>query len=154
MLVAAFESWIDSITERGFDEAFLSLLRANGYYDVHFTHGAYENGRDVIAKLTENGRTIQCAFQNKAGDVSGAGWDRIFSQLYQLVRMPPGHPAFDPALPRRCLLVTTGRLVGKAPACAASFRRDMASQGVEFDVMDRERLIEHLEGTAAHETLA
>jgi hypothetical protein len=50
MLDAAFVSWISTIGERGFDAFFLCLLRAHGFFDIHFTHGPYEFGKDIIAK--------------------------------------------------------------------------------------------------------
>jgi hypothetical protein len=155
MLTAAFGNWIDAISERGFDGAFLCLLRANGYHDVHFTHGSYEFGRDVVAKITDGGRVIQCAFQSKAGDISGNDWEGMFSQLFELVTMPSTHPSFDQSLPRRCFLVTTGQLKGKAAQSAENFRAEMkSSKAVDFEVLDRGRLIEQMKKTASHDALA
>jgi hypothetical protein len=75
MLAAAFENWIRTLRERDFDDTFLELLRAAGFYDLHFTHGQYEFGKDVIAKL-RGAPPVQYAFQSKAGDIGGSDWDR------------------------------------------------------------------------------
>src|SRR5277367_2174768 len=46
-VVAGF---LDTVTEREFDAPLIALLAARGFRDVHFLHGAFEFGKDVIAK--------------------------------------------------------------------------------------------------------
>lgn len=154
MLDAAFVNWTSSLTERGFDDAFLSLLRANGYHDVHFTHGAYEFGKDVIAKRAVTGGVEQHAFQSKAGDISGSVWDGIYSQMNELLGSTYTHPNFDPSLRQVRHLVTTGRLVGKAILSAKEFRGVAASRNVEFIVDDQDSLLELLRGLPPTATIA
>jgi hypothetical protein len=52
LLDNAVAAFLDSATERAFDEPLLALLRAQGYSDVHLVHGAREFGKDVIARKT------------------------------------------------------------------------------------------------------
>jgi hypothetical protein len=154
LLDAAFASWTSSLTERGFDDAFLSLLRANGYYDVHFTHGLYEFGKDVIAKRATGGTIEQHAFQSKSGDVSGSDWDAIYSQMNELLGMSLTHPNFDRAAKQVRHLVTTGRLKGKAILSANDFKSVATTRGVEFIVDDSDTLLEYLRGLPASATIA
>lgn len=154
MLDAAFGNWTNSLTERGFDDAFLSLLRANGYHDVHFTHGAYEFGKDVIAKRTVTGGVEQHAFQSKAGDISGSVWDGIYSQMNELLGCTYTHPNFDSSLRQVRHLVTTGRLTGKAILSAKEFKATAASRSVEFIVDDQDSLLELLRGLPPTATIA
>jgi hypothetical protein len=46
-VVAGF---LDTVTEREFDGPLIALLAARGFTDVHFLHGAFEFGKDFIAK--------------------------------------------------------------------------------------------------------
>ncbi|HET9684588.1 MAG TPA: hypothetical protein VFP15_10820 [Gemmatimonadaceae bacterium] len=148
MLAAAFANWISQLTERDFDAPFTELLRSLGFYDIHFTHGAYEFGKDFIAKRDEPEPT-QYAFQSKAGDIGGSEWASMFSQLYELANAGPAHPSFDHALPRKSVLVTTGRLTGKAILSAAAFKDEVQRTGRgAFDVWDVNVLAEQLDGSA------
>lgn len=145
MLSAAFGDWIRTLHEREFDETFLALLRASGFSDVHFTHGNYEYGKDVIAKRSDP--PTQYAFQCKAGDIGGPEWDSLFAQLFQLTSHKLVHPNFDPSLPCQFVLTTTGRLKGKAPLAAKDFGERLASQaGQGFQVWEETTLREMLEG--------
>lgn len=143
----AVDRWIGGLLERDFDRPFESLLRALGFYDIHFTHGSTEQGKDFIAKLrTSEGGEVQYAFQNKSGDVNVGAFDRMLGQLYKLTWDGPTHPSFVPGLPRMCILVCTGRLVGGALTASHQFGAEVErrSPGVTFDVWDRARLVELL----------
>jgi hypothetical protein len=50
MLASVVAGYLDSVEEREFDVPFMALLRAMGFSDVHFLHGAQEFGKDFIAK--------------------------------------------------------------------------------------------------------
>ncbi len=85
------------------------------FYDVHFTHGHVEFGKDFIAKKRENGEEIQYSFQSKAGDISYADWrNDIQGQIFESVISSLSHPNFDNTLPHQAVLVTTGDLKGNA----------------------------------------
>src|SRR4051794_25315142 len=114
MLAAAFANWVSRLPERGFDETFISLLRANDFFDIHFRHGQFEFGKDFVAKRDEGGQVVQYGFQSKAGDITGSEWDGIYSQLEELTSGQNVPIAFDKTRPRCSVLVTTGRLKGKA----------------------------------------
>src|SRR4051794_22285353 len=100
MLADAFANWISQLQERDLDAPFTELLRSLRFYDIHFTHGGYEFGKDFIAKRNEPQPT-QYGFQSKAGDIGGAAWAEMFSQLDELANAGPAHPSFDRSLPRK-----------------------------------------------------
>jgi hypothetical protein len=138
-------AYLDSLTEREFDAPFMALLRAVGFYDIHFLHGQFEFGKDFIAKLGGGEGPTQFAFQTKAGDIDGAAWREVRNQLEDIRMNALAHPSFDQTLPRRMLLVTTGRLTGAAPLNAQQYKEYVEkTAGIEFDVWDRERLVELL----------
>ncbi|NOK34547.1 hypothetical protein HMI49_15205 [Corallococcus exercitus] len=147
MLAAAFASWIEKISERAFDAPFLDLLRAQGFYDIHFTHGPYEFGKDFIAKRDEP-TPVQYAFQGKAGNIGGPAWMEIFPQLLELASDGPAHSNFDAKLPRRSVLVATGRLTGKATIGPAQLQAQLHKANLgDFEVWDLDVLKELLTGS-------
>jgi hypothetical protein len=151
LLDVAFASWSRRVSERGFDATFLSLLRAAGFYDIHFTHGAFEFGKDVIAKFprtpSDPDGPSQYAFQLKAGDIGSAEWTAIVGQLHELTSAYLTHPNFDKSLPRRFVLATTGELKGKAPLAARAFQEEVRDRGLgTFVTWEMPNLIELLSG--------
>ena len=147
MLDEVLGSYLDSLTEREFDGPFMALLRAHGFLDVHFLHGAYEFGKDFIAKRWEDGTVVQYAVQTKAGDLDIADYRTVRGQIDDLRTNATGHPSYDKAAPRRAVLVITGRLKGAAATTAQADQEDLRSRGeTDFEVWDRERLIELMRG--------
>jgi hypothetical protein len=144
MLDAVVANFIDSVGEREFDAAFLALLRARNFYDIHFTHGQYEFGKDFIAKLNDQGVERQYVFQSKAGDFNLGGWAAAAPQMELLRHNELAHPNFDPGLPRRAVFVMTGRLTGGAITAAQDFCRQSDASDVPLTTWDRERLIEFM----------
>jgi hypothetical protein len=72
-------------------------------------------------------------------------WRAVRPQLDEARLDDLAHPAFDLALPRAAVLVTTGRLVGGASAQSQSYREAELRRGrPDFEVWDRERLLEWL----------
>ena len=68
MLDAVVASFIDAVwRERQFDAAFMALLRAQVFTDIHFTHGKRPVGKDFIAKLRGHEVEWHVRFQSKAG---------------------------------------------------------------------------------------
>ncbi len=53
-------------------DTFAAMLRANGFYDVHLTHGTAEHGKDFIAKRVEDGAV-------RDPDESRRHWGRFLS---------------------------------------------------------------------------
>lgn len=148
MHAAVFAGWIRQLSERAFDGTFLELLRAQGFYDIHFSHGGFEFGKDFIAKRNEP-TPVQYAFQSKAGDIGGAEWQRIRGQLEELADREPAHPNFDTAVPLKAVLVVTGRLVGKATVAPTAFKNRLESSGRgTFEVWDEHTLAELLAGSS------
>jgi Restriction endonuclease len=146
--------YLDSVDEREFDAVFLTLLTASGYTDEHLIHGAFEFGKDFIARKGK----LQYAFQTKAGDINLAKWRPIRSQVEEMLWNDIAHPAFDADAERRAVLVTTGRLVGGASADAQQYQTTLAKrvrrrglwllrprQKPPFEVWDRESILALLE---------
>jgi hypothetical protein len=114
-LADAVAAYVERLTERDFDVPFIAMLHHMGFKQVHLTHGAYEFGKDFIARRTEDGVTTQWCFQSKAGNIAKKAWREEVSPQVQLMRTGTiVHPSFDPDLPRRIVVVTTGRLNGSA----------------------------------------
>jgi hypothetical protein len=148
MLDGAIGAFLGAVTEREFDEPLLALLRASGFDDVHYLHGAYEFGKDVIAKAERNGVRTQYVIQSKAGDLNLGNWMAITGQLDLLRNDRHAHPNFDELLPRQAVLVLTGRLTGGAALAAQDYAQRALEDGrVPFEVWDRERLTEMLIGS-------
>lgn len=143
---SVFEGWIAGLDERGFDWPLLALLRSHGFYDIHSTHGQYEFGKDFVAKRVEAELVVQYAFQSKSGDIGGGEWDSILAQLFEAVGGRLAHPNFDADAERRCVLVTTGWLKGKAIQSANDFKSRMAGEA-DFTIWDRDYLLDLARGT-------
>ena len=145
MLTDAIASYVNSLDEREFDAPFLALLRLQGFTDIHFLHGSFEFGKDFIAKGIEDGEQIQYLFQSKAGDINLSTWSDLRGQIDMLRTDSLAHPNFDKNLPRKAILVVTGRLVGGAPLAAQQYGEHLrALNELQFTTWDRESLIDRL----------
>jgi hypothetical protein len=114
-LADAVGAYVERLTEREFDAPFIALLHHLGYSDIHLTHGQYEYGKDFIARKSDGGQVYQWCFQTKAGDISSKQLRQEVQPQINLMRVGTFvHPAFDKDLPRRIVVVTTGRLIGSA----------------------------------------
>jgi hypothetical protein len=143
-------AYLDRVSEREFDAAFLALLRAAGYTHVHLIHGVFEFGKDFIARRDG----LQFGLQTKAGDINLAAWRGIRPQIEEILWNDIAHPDFDKEAPRRAVLVTTGRLVGGAAADAQQYgetlvKRMPSTTEPPFEVWDRESLLALMEMSPA-----
>lgn len=149
--------FLDTATEREFDGPLMALLAAKGFSDIHFLHGAFEFGKDFIAKgrksiYSDVGQGSpaewalhQFAIQSKAGDLNLSAWQAVRQQLDSARLTTLSHPSFDASLTRCGVLITTGRLRGAAGLEAQDYRRqEQASGRPDIEVWDRERLLEWL----------
>lgn len=135
------------MTERQLDLPLLLLLPAMGYFDVHFTHGGEEHGKDFIAKKRENDEVIQYAIQSKVDDINLAAWRDVQQQIIEAMTTGLSHPNFDRALPRQVVLVTTGDLVGGAKTSVQDFNGDFVQSIRQRPLMfwGKQNLIEMFE---------
>jgi hypothetical protein len=142
LLADVVADFLDSVTEREFDAPFLALLRAHGYSKIHLLHGQFEFGKDAIAQRGEP--PTQYGFQTKVGDINLPQWSSQVRGQVEITRTNDlAHPDYNTALPRKAVLVLTGRLVGGAPLEIQNYKQHIeAGGGFGFDVWDRERLIE------------
>lgn len=148
MLRNVLEDYLNSIVERDFDYPLMSLLQAMGFYDIHFTHGAIEFGKDFIAKKVEGGIKYQYAIQSKKGNISQGLWrNEIRGQVEEAIVSDLSHPQFSTILPRKVVLVTTGRLTGNARLAAQEFKTKLEadSQVQELVFWEKEQLIQFSE---------
>ena len=107
MLSDAVDAFLESVSERAFDEPLLAILRAQGFERVHLV-GQREFGKDAIGQRDQT----QWAWQSKAGDIGQGEWRALTGQLDELRLTNLGHGAFDTGIPRRIpepAPVTTGR---------------------------------------------
>ena len=148
MLRNVLEDYLKSINERDFDYPLSSLLQAMDFYDIHFTHGRNEFGKDFIAKRLENGVVYQYSIQSKKGDINQSDFrNDILGQLLEASILGIGHPQFDKSLPRQVVFVTTGRLVGNAPLAFQDMNSELKTvyQKNEVTFWGHERIIEFSE---------
>lgn len=149
MLRDVVGNFLDTLTEREFDGPLLALLAARGFTDVHFIHGQFEFGKDVVAKRvdTATGEMRQYVIQSKAGDIGQPEWRAVRPQLEECEYNTLGHPSFDASLPRVAVLVTTGRLKGGAPVDAAEYRKSVAARGLaDLEIWERPDLVDWICG--------
>ncbi|MBM9468405.1 PDDEXK family nuclease [Nakamurella leprariae] len=147
MLRDVVGTFLDTLTEREFDGPLLALLHVRGFTDIHFIHGAFEFGKDILAKKTDpaTGQTRQYVIQAKAGDIGQPEWRAVRPQLEECEYNTIGHPSFNPDLPRVAVLVTTGRLKGAAPADVTEYRRSVEARGLaDLVIWERPDLVEWL----------
>lgn len=119
MITQVLRNYLTGIErERHFDTPLGLLLPTLDFYDVHYTHGTIEFGKDFIAKRIDGGVEIQCSFQLKRGNISLSDWrNEIQHQMLQSVLTPLRHPNFDRGLTHQAYLVTTGEI--STPAAMA-----------------------------------
>ena len=143
MLEDALAAFLKHIRpERAFDEPLMALLRAEGFERVRLTHGNTEFGKDIIAQRDGE----QWAWQSKIGDVTQNFRD-MAGQLDELRISNIAHPDFDLSLPRRAVLVTTGRLKGNGIISMREYNERAAARGEpELEHWDRDILVGKLAG--------
>lgn len=148
MLRNVLADYVDSFrNEREMDAPILTLLKAMGFIDIHFTHGSGEFGKDYIAKRLDEGTLYQYAIQSKHGDIGQGLFRRdIQPQLLEAVMYDLSHPSFDVELPRKVVLVLSGRLTSNAALSLQSFNDDTVNRlnRCKVDLWDRETLIDLL----------
>jgi hypothetical protein len=113
MLRNVLVDYLNQINEREFDLPFLALLSAAGFFDIHFTHGQVEFGKDFIAKRIDDEVIVQYSFQSKAGNITLHEWrSNILGQMTESILTRLSHPSFSKEIPHQAILVCTGKLVG------------------------------------------
>lgn len=136
MLRNVLEDYLNSIKERDLDFPLSSLLQGMGFYDIHFTHGGVEFGKDFIAKRVDDGVEYQYAIQSKKGDINQALWrNEVRGQLEEAVVSDLSHPQFSTDLPRKAILVTTGRLSGNARLACQEFKTKLEGENRIHEVL-------------------
>ena len=143
MLDDAVAAFLDSVSERDFDEPLMALLRAEGYTNVRLVHGQVEAGKDVIAQRDGE----QWVLQSKAGDLNHTEFRRVREQLYDLRMSDISAPGFDKDLPRRAVLVQTGRMTGQAPMHAQEYERQCVERNeTPIEFWNKDTLLARLSG--------
>ena len=145
MLRVVTEQYLSSITnERHFDAPFMALLLAQGLFDVRFTHGRNELGRDFIAKRRDDGNiVIQYSFQLKSNNITVSNWRELSLQMFEALSTDLPHPEFDSNLPHRAVLVTTGNATLEATRSIRAFNEKLLKRGSDsVEVWSRSKLLE------------
>jgi hypothetical protein len=109
VLEKLLENWLDSASERSYQQAFVQMLSARGYTVVHSTrHSALEFGKDILA-VAPNG--VGCAYQLKGNPGGRLGLSQfrkeVQPQLVQLLSQAIVFPGF-PSGRHTSFLVTNG----------------------------------------------
>ncbi len=143
MLSHVVRDWLARVRkERDLDNALMAYLGATGFWDVHFTHGPGEIGKDFIGKKQVPAGPTQYALQSKAGNITTVDWRGIREQMWEAVRVGLPHPSFDPALPRQGVLVLTGDLVGGAQLQVDEFNEQLKRDSLlPIEVWHNEELV-------------
>lgn len=121
MLDGVVDLYLQGVSEREFDMPLMALLISRRFYDIHKLHGLFEFGKDFIAKREDEGVVHQYAIQSKAGDINLSSWRSVRSQIDEARYNGIAHPSYSRSLPRKAILVTTGRLVGGAAGDAQEY---------------------------------
>jgi hypothetical protein len=142
MLKHVVRDWLSRVRdERDIDAALIAYLGADGFRDVHFTHGSSEIGKDFIAKRGDRDGALQYVIQSKAGDIATAQWRSVREQMWEAVRVGLPHPSFFTALPRQGVLALTGELGGGAKTQVDVFNEELRREGrLGIEVWHREEL--------------
>src|SRR6266536_3502200 len=141
MLSGVVDHYLQGVSEREFDMPFMALLVSRRFYDIHKIHGAFEFGKDFIAKCEDGGVVHQYAIQSKTGDINLGAWRQVRHQIDEARYNGIAHPSYDRSLPRKAILVTTGRLVGGASGDAQEYKQFLESRGEpSFDLWDQDDL--------------
>jgi hypothetical protein len=143
LLDDAVAAFLNSVSERDFDEPLIALLRAEGYTNVRLVHGQVEAGKDVIAQRDGE----QWVLQSKAGNLNHTEFRRVREQLYDLRSSDISAPGFDKDLPRRAVLVQTGRMTGQAPMHAQEYERQCVERNeTPIEFWNKDTLLARLSG--------
>lgn len=143
MLDDAVAAFLEKVSEREFDEPLMALLRAEGYVNVRLVHGQVEAGKDVIAQRDGE----QWVLQSKAGDLTHTEFRKVREQLYDLRMSDISAPGFDRDLPRRAVLVQTGRMTGQAPMHAQEYERQCVERNeTPIEFWNKDTLLARLSG--------
>ena len=145
MLQDAVDAFLDGLAnERALDEPLMAALRARGFSKVNLTHGGAEFGKDIVAQKDR----LQYAFQSKLGDIGQGDWRQMTGQLDELRLSDYVGPEFDLELPRRPVLVISGRFKGNAALAAAEYNRRARQRGEPgLEIWRRDELISLLAGS-------
>jgi len=119
LLDDAVAAFLESVPERALDQPLIALLRCSGYHHIRLVHGSSEFGKDIIAQLDGE----QWAFQSKAGDIGQGEFRAMKGQLDELRTYALSHPDFRTDLPRRAVLIFTGRFKGNGALSAQEYNR-------------------------------
>jgi len=143
VLINVIEDYLSSLAEREFDTPFYCLLLSSGFFDIHFTHGVFEFGKDFIAKRDEAGVIVQYAFQTKAGNINNSEWRNIRGQIEEMRINNLAHPNYSSYGSRKFILVTTGELVGIASTSAQQYDQHLRKIGESgFEIWDKRNIVD------------
>jgi hypothetical protein len=143
LLDGVVDAYLRTLSELDFFDPFQAILGANGFYDIHRTHGTAEFGRDFIAKRLEDGVIWQYGIQTKVGNVGQGEYRRdVLGQIEEVRLLTGMNPNFDAGLPRKAVLATTGRLIGNAPSAAQNYKLQHDTDRFRFEVWTIDSLLE------------
>lgn len=106
MIERVIENWLINTNERNYQIPFCQVLISQGHEILSIsTHGRLEFGKDIISR--DQSGTIHC-YQLKTGNITLGVWNKIYSQINDLINMPCDYPGVDKKIPHVSHLVTNG----------------------------------------------
>lgn len=145
MLEKVIENWLDSASEKSFQEAFCSMLAAEGHTIIHSTrHCAMELGKDIVTIAPDG---IPCAYQlkgNPGSRLTLSQWREVSTQVFDMVTGKLVHPSIDSSKPFRSYLVTNGNLDEEVSRQIDDMNRSWAEKGLPYklEVIVRGQMLE------------
>ncbi len=119
MLERIVENWLDSASERSYQNVFCQMLIAQGYTILHNTrHSPLEMGKDVIARDPQ-GQLVAYQLKGNPGNrLTLRQYRDIQNQIIQLVTQPVSHPNVQNEV-HHSYLVTNGEIDEEAQLAIA-----------------------------------
>lgn len=136
MLERLIEYWLDSASERSYQEPFCQMLIGMGHKVIHSTrHAAIELGKDIIS-IDENGEP--CAFQlkgNPGSRLTLTQFREIEIQLFEMAAQPIEFPGLKTANKHRSYLVTNGQVDEEVQLAVRNLNKRLKTLGLPHNAI-------------------
>ena len=136
------QQFLSELLERDLYEPIHDILAAKGY-EARITHSSSELGKDLVATKPGSHNLVVSV---KRGDISKPKWDtEVHPQLTQLMESPLNVNGVDESLPRRSILIVSGKLKPVVLQLLANHTDYYVSRGENpTEVWDMERLTKEI----------
>jgi hypothetical protein len=145
------QQFLSELLEKDLYEPIHDIFVAKGY-EARIIHGYSELGKDLVA--TKRG-SHNVVISVKRGDIDKSKWEsEVESQLIQLIETPININDVDEALPKKPLLIISGKLTPMVSEMLAHRRNYYVQRGENpIEVWDLERLTREVHNQLLNVTL-